>query len=292
MKKHPFLWGVISLFLMALLFFSFSKIVLKHYEEDGDKEKIAVVDIKGIITESDEVVLKLKKYGKDSSVKGIIVRINSPGGGVAPSQEIYSEILRLRQEKGKKVVASFSSLGASGGYYIASAANKIIANPGTITGSIGVIMPLSNIEEFLGKIGLKSDAVKSGKFKDMASPTHEMTTEERAILQASVDDVHNQFVEAIASGRNMEIEKVRGLADGRIYTGRQAMEVGLIDQLGGFEDAVNLLVDLAGIKGEPGILREKEERGLLYRLIKGDVESLWKESLSSYSSGFLYLWKL
>lgn len=293
MKKHPFFWGIFCLFSMALLFFFFSKIVVRHYGdgEDGGKEKIAVVDVNGIITESDEIVRKLKKYGKDSSIRGIIVRINSPGGGVAPSQEIYSEILRLRRDKGKRVVASFASLGASGGYYIASAADKIIANPGTITGSIGVIMPFSNMEDLLGKIGMKAGVVKSGKFKDLASPTREMTPEERDILQASVNDVHSQFIEAIAKGRGMEAEKVRALADGRIYTGRQALEAGLVDKLGGFEDAVDLLAELASMKGEPGIIREKEEKGLLFRLIKGDAESLLREGLFNHFSGFQYLWK-
>ncbi len=290
MRKHPFLWGTFSLFFMAFFFYAFSETFLGYLGESGSEEKIAVVEVKGIITESDDIVKKLKKYAKDPSIKGILVRINSPGGGVAPSQEIYSEILRART-RGKKVVASMASLGASGGYYIACAANKIIANPGTITGSIGVIMPFSNIEELLEKVGVKALVVKSGKFKNIGSPTHGMTKEERGILQAAVDDVHLQFIEAIAEGRNMEIERIKELADGRIYTGRQALEAGLIDKLGGFEDAVDLLVEMAGIREEPEIIREKEDKGFLYGLIRGNANSFLEEGFFKYFSGFQYIWK-
>ncbi len=278
---------------MALFFYSFSKNFLDYLEDrEGGGQKIAVVEVKGVINESDEIVEKLKKYGKDSSIKGILVRINSPGGGVAPSQEIYSEILRIRKETGKKVVASMASLGASGGYYIAVAANRIIANPGTITGSIGVIMPISNVEELLKKIGLKTDVVKSGEFKDSGSPNRQMTEEERKIFQASADDIHDQFMDAVSKGRKMKMERVRELADGRIYTGRQAYKVGLIDKLGGFEDAVDLLVEISGIKGEPKIVREKKEKGLLYRMIQGDTKSFLQENILNQFSGFQYLWKM
>lgn len=291
MKKHPFFWGIFFLFLLAFSFYGLSKRFVGHLKEEGDGEKIAVVEIEGIIAEPDDIVEELKKYGKDSTVKGILLRINSPGGGVAASQEIYSQVLRVRRESGKKVVASMSSLGASGGYYIACAANKIIANPGTITGSIGVIMPFSNMEELLGKIGLKTDVVKSGEYKDIGSPTRKMTEKEREILQSSIDDVYNQFLEAIVSGRNMDMGKIRELADGRIYTGRQALEAGLIDRLGGFEDAVDYLAEMAGIQGEPRIVREKEETGLLYRLFKGNAQSILGHSLLKPFSGFQYLWE-
>lgn len=292
MKKHPFLWGLFLLSFLSLFFYFLSGMFLKYTGKDGVSEKIAVVEVKGVIAESDDIVQKLKKYGNDSLVKGILVRINSPGGGVAASQEIYSEILRVRKKHGKKVLASMSSLGASGGYYIACAADKIVANPGTITGSIGVMMPFTNMEGLLGKIGVKTEIIKSGKFKDIGSPAREMTSAERGVLQASVDDVYSQFVEVIAKGRNLAEERVRELADGRIYTGRQAHEAGLIDKLGGYEDAMDLLVEMAGIQGEPKIIREKEDKGLLYRLLKGETKTFLNGGLFDYFSGFQYLWKL
>jgi len=289
MRKHPFLWGLFFLCFLALFFNAFSGVFADLI---GDhKEKIAVVEVKGIITESSKVVKRLKKYGRDNSVKGILLRINSPGGGVAPSQEIYSEVLRVRKKEGKPVVASLASLGASGGYYIACAADTIFANPGSITGSLGVLMPLSNIQALLKKLGLKAVIIKSGKFKDIGSPTHEMTGEERNILQASVDDVHDQFIEAVAAARKMPVNRVRTLADGRIYTGRQALKEGLVDRLGGFEDAMRLLAERAGIQGEPKIVYEKEERGLLYRLIRGNAESLVGKGFFQSFSGFQYLWQ-
>ena len=290
MKRHPFFWGTFILLLLTFSFYSLSHSLLDEWDgEDG--EKIAVVEVEGLISEPDDIVEELKKHGKDPSIKGVLLRINSPGGGVAASQEIYSQILRIRRENGKKVVASMSSLGASGGYYVACAADKIMANPGTITGSIGVIMPFSNIEALMGKIGLKADVIKSGEYKDIGSPTREMTSKEREILKASIDDVYGQFVEAISQGRNMDSEKIRTLADGRIYTGRQALEAGLIDRLGGFEDAVDFLVEIAGIQGEPVIIREEEEEGLLYRLVKGDAQSLLGRGILKPLSGFQYLWE-
>ncbi|HBX43111.1 MAG TPA: signal peptide peptidase SppA, partial [Deltaproteobacteria bacterium] len=183
-------------------------------------EKVAVLPITGMIIDSEDSIEQLKRFAKDDSVKAIVVRLNTPGGGVGPSQEIHEEIRKIR---GKKViVASMGSLAASGGYYIACAADKIYANPGTITGSIGVVMQFVNVKELIEKIGVKGFVVKSGDFKDIGSPVREMNPQERALLQSVIDNVHSQFVNAVAEGRGMEREEVRAIADGRIFSGEQA----------------------------------------------------------------------
>ncbi|MEC7641729.1 MAG: signal peptide peptidase SppA [Nitrospinota bacterium] len=256
-------------------------------------DKVGVVEVQGIITDSKEIVRQLNKYRKDSSVKGIILRINSPGGAVAPSQEIYNEILKIRDEK--KVIASMGSLAASGGYYIASAANHIVANPGTLTGSIGVIMASSNIQQLLGKIGVRSQVIKSGKFKDAGSPLRPMTPAERQLLQNVLDDVHQQFAEAVSKARNLPMEKVRELADGRIFTGRQALEFDLVDQLGGFEDCIDLLMQLMDMKIRPKVIQEKEPRRLLDWLLEGFSSTYISDKIYpyyGYTPNLQYIWYL
>lgn len=257
---------------------------------EGSGKKIGLVEVIGVILDSREVVRQLRQYDDDDSIKGIILRIDSPGGAVAPSQEIYDEVLKIRGG-GKKIVASMGSLGASGGYYIAAAADKIFASPGTLTGSIGVIMAFSNFEELMHKIGLRPEVVKSGKFKDTGSPTRSMSKEEREYLQAVVNDVHKQFVEAISVGRNMEIELARKLADGRIYTGRQAKELRLIDSLGGLEAAISSLAQMVGIIGRPTIIEEETKVPFLDWLLQGAISKEIKNTLSpSRFSIVQYLW--
>lgn len=219
----------------------------------------------------------LKKFRRDSSVRAILVRIDSPGGSVGPSQEIYREIMRTKQSK--PVVASLGSVAASGGYYIASAATRIVSNPGTITGSIGVIIYLPNLRELFGKIGYEMVTIKSGKFKDVGNPGREMTPEEREILQGSIDEAHGQFISDVASGRNLQEDKVRELADGRIIVGRLAQQLGLVDELGNFEDAVNAAASLGKIEGEPELLYDKKKRFSLMDILLGGEAS---EKLSSY----------
>ncbi len=216
-------------------------------------ERVAVLEVDGVILDAEEVVRQLKEHQENSAVKAVVIRINSPGGVVAPTQEIYDAINRLRGE-GKPVVASLGSVAASGGYYIASAADWIVASPGTLTGSIGVIMQLTNLEGLLKKVGLRYEVVKSGKYKDIGSFSRPMTGEERAILQTLMDDVYNQFVDAVAEGRQLDPKVVSALADGRIFSGRQAMELNLVDDLGGREEAIEAAANLAGISGKPKLL--------------------------------------
>ncbi|MBI5197532.1 MAG: signal peptide peptidase SppA, partial [Nitrospirae bacterium] len=220
-------------------------------------DKIAVVRIEGVILDSQQVLTELKEYRENPSVKAILLRIDSPGGAVAPSQEIYEEVKKIRDGNRKKVVASMGSVAASGGYYIASAAHKIVANPGTITGSIGVIMELANVSGLLKKVGVESVVIKSGKYKDVGSAFRAMTPEERTMIQGVMDDVHEQFIDAVSTGRRMDAGKVREIADGRVFSGKQAQKLGLVDELGNYEDAIQTASKLAGIRGEPRIIEKK-----------------------------------
>ena len=230
------------------------------------KNEIAIVNISGPISlnlqprkifayGSGDIVNKLRILGKKDSVKAIILRINSPGGSVAAVQEIYSEVMRLRQ-KGKIVITSMGDVAASGGYYVASACDKIVANPGSITGSIGVILQIGNIEELFKKIGVQTVVIKSGKFKDTGTMFRGITEDEKQIFQELINEAYNQFINAIVEGRKMEPDNVRKLADGRIFTGTQALKSGLIDKLGNDTDAINLAKELANISGEPKIITE------------------------------------
>jgi len=222
-------------------------------------DKIAIIEIEGVIDNSEEIVRQLKKYGDDNSVSAIVLRVNSPGGAVAPSQEIYSQLLKVR-ENGTYVVASLSSVAASGGYYIACAADTIIANPGTLTGSIGVIFSYFTFEGLMDKVGVKYEVVKAGELKDVGNYSREMTQPEREMLQAALDDVHNQFVLAVSVGRNLDIEQVEDLADGSIFTGNQAFELGLVDKIGGLEDAISLAGQMAGLGEDPRTVKEYQHR--------------------------------
>lgn len=229
--------------------------------------KVALVRIEGIILDSRDVIAELKDYSEDSSIKAVVLRINSPGGGVAPSQEIYEEIKKLKEKK--KVVVSMGSVAASGGYYIASPADLIVANSGTLTGSIGVIMEIPNFEGLMEKIGVKTQIIKSGKHKDIGSIFKSMTDEDRKILQSVLDDVHDQFIKAVSESRGMTYEDVKELADGRIFTGRKAKELGLVDELGNLEDAIKLAGELAGIKGKPRVVSKKKKFSL-WNIIRGN----------------------
>jgi len=292
--KKPFLKNLITLGAATIILFSIVWWISSFVVKDGggdltQRDKLALVRIEGVITESEDIVRQIKKYREDSSIKGIVLRIDSPGGAVGPSQEIYREVLKTTE--GKKVVASMGGLAASGGYYIACAANKVFANPGTITGSIGVIMAFSNFEELMKKLGLKTTVIKSGKFKDVGSPVRELTEEERKILQNVSDDIHGQFIEAVAKGRNLKIESVKELADGRIFSGRQAKESGLIDELGTLEDAISYATKLAGIKEKAKIVQERKEKNLLLRLFKEDFSSFMPSPLNTKFLGAQYIWQ-
>ena len=231
--------------------------------------KVALVEIEGVIVDSREITDEVERHLQNPTVRAFLIRINSPGGGVAASQEIYEELLKVRRVHGKPVVASMGSLAASGGYYVASAADRILANPGTITGSIGVIMQIPNVGELLQKIGIRAVVIKSGAYKDLASATRDLTPDERRILQSVLDDVHDQFIQAVAEGRKMERGRVEQLADGRIFSGRQAQELGLVDELGSLQDALTRAGALAGIPGPPTVIRIEKPRFSLLRFLTG-----------------------
>lgn len=231
-------------------------------------EKVALIRVSGVIIDSTAVIDELKEYSDDSSVKAVVVRVDSPGGAVGPSQEIYEEIIKLKEKK--KVVVSMGSVAASGGYYIAAPADSIVANAGTLTGSIGVIMEIPNVSGLMEKIGVKTNVVKSGKHKDIASVFKSMSPEEKSILQNVLDDVHDQFIQAVADSRGMDVKEIRKLADGRIFTGRMAKELGLVDELGNLQDAIMLAGKLTGIKGEPEVVTREDRFGFL-DLLRGKL---------------------
>ncbi len=270
-----------GLLIAALVIFVTAAVSLFFGEKDtgglslptgGDR--IGLIEIKGVILDSEKTVEDINRFRKSDRIRGILVRINSPGGGVAASQEIYEALKRVRAE-GKPVVASMSSVAASGGYYIACAADTIVANPGTTTGSIGVILSFFDYSGLFRKIGVHLNTVKSGKFKDAGSFGRPMTKEEREYFQKYVDDAFAQFVAAVAESRHMPREQVLKYADGRVFTGKQAQEIGLVDRLGTYDDAVELLAEMAGISGEPRVVRPpKRRRRTLFDLLFGDVEEM------------------
>ena len=224
----------------------------------SSEERIAVVRVEGVILDAQPTIGELKRYGENPLVKAVVIRIDSPGGGVVPSQEIHDAVKRIRDKHNKLVIASMGTVAASGGYYIAAATDRIVANPGTLTGSIGVIMELANVEGLMKKIGVESVVIKSGDHKDLGSPFRAMNGEDRHILQNVMDDVHSQFIEAVAAGRSLDIKEVRALADGRIFTGRQAKTAKLVDELGDLNDAIKLAADMGGIEGEPRVVEPRK----------------------------------
>ena len=263
-KRSVFLAASVLILILVVLLGSVAW--LSHLRGRGTGsmfgEKVGVVEIKGVIVDPQPSIEQLAEFRNDGSVKAVVVRIESPGGGVSPSQELYEEVRRTVRKK--PVVVSMGAVAASGGYYIASAAQKIYANPGSITGSIGVILQFTNFEELLKKIGFRMEVVKSGVYKDVGNPAREMTAEERAYLQAMIDNVHQQFIRDVARGRRMQVEQVQEVADGRIFTGEQAKELGLVDELGNLKDAIDAAAKMAAIEGEPKVVYpEKEKRSIL-----------------------------
>ena len=248
-------------------------------------ERIGVVEIEGVISESRQTMDDIIRFKEDPSIKGVIIRINSPGGSVGPTQEIYREVVKLKEKK--KVFVSMGSLCASGGYYVAAAGEKVYANPSSITGSIGVIMQSVILEDLMKKIGLKSNTIKAGDLKDAGSPFKEMTPEERAYLNEVVKNIHEQFIKDIADGRKMDLEKTRKLADGRVYTGLQAQDAGLVDAIGNFYDTVDSLKKELKIKGKPELVYTEKP----FSLSKWIFSSISKESFESFfPSPFKFLY--
>ena len=253
-----------SMLLISLVSISFDR---TETITSGSGEKLAVVELSGIIISSDDIVRQFKKYRENRSIKGIVLRVNSPGGGAVASQEMYQEVKKTR-DSGKPVVVSMGTLAASGGYYVSCGASKLVANPGTLTGSIGVISEFLQLQDALEKLGVGVKTIKSGKLKDAGSATRKMTVEDEKYFQALMDDVHQQFIRVVENERNLDHQKALLLADGRVFTGNQALEHGLIDTLGSFEDAVSIAAELAGIEGEPSLVRERQR------------ESFWKSVLN------------
>jgi protease IV len=256
-------------------------------------DRIQVVDIEGELLQSTPILEQLKRYEDSNSVKAILLNIDSPGGGVAVSQEIYAELRRLREKKDKTIVAYLSSTGASGAYYVACAANKIVANPGTIVGSIGVIAEWVSYAELLEWAKLKDIVFKTGEFKDTGSPTRPLTDNEKKYFQGLIDDMYVQFVEAVSSGRKLDLQEVRSMADGRVFTGRDAKERKLIDEIGNFQDAIDLTAKLSGISGKPRLLRLSRPRVTLLDVLTTDLSRLVPFNGQGMQSQikFQYLWK-
>ena len=285
MKKRPFLLAsliVAGIFVFfVLVVFTAGQFQAGSVVSVGDK--IGILEVEGAITDSRLLVEQIVDFRDRNNIKAVVVRIDSPGGGVGPSQEIYAELKQLAKEK--PLVVSMGAVAASGGYYLAVAGEHIFANPGTITGSIGVIMSFPNYQELMGKVGIQTEVVKSGRFKDTGSATREFTTADRKLLQEMIDDVHLQFVEAISVGRKISIERLQPYVDGRIFTGRKAKELGFIDEIGTFHDAVKYAAKAAGINDNSDLVYpEPEKINFIDRYLQSAVSRYLGVSLSSKKS--------
>ncbi len=299
-RSHTLLWILIgggAFFLFVLAVFSLVYLTLHAGSNQaaftGFGDRIGVVDLDGVILSPQPVVSQLKKFADDSSIKAIILHVNSPGGGVAASEEIYREVKRVREEKKKQVVVSIETVGASGAYYIASASNKIYADQGSIVGSIGVIAEWVNYGDLLKWAKLKSIVFKTGEFKDTGNPTRELTPAEQAYMQSLIDNMFGQFVHAVADGRGMKFDDVKAIANGKVWTGQQALSMKLIDNVGDFEAAVKDTAKAVGISGEPTLVRPEKDRRTLLDLMLGDVSKYLpdRERMLEQQVGFYYLWK-
>jgi protease IV len=300
-RSRTLLWVLIgggAFFLFVLAVFTLVYMTLHAGGNDSASltsfgDRIAVVDLDGVILSPQPVVGQLKKFGDDSSIKAIILHVNSPGGGVAASEEIYREVKRLRSEKKKKVVVSIETVGASGAYYVASASDKIFADQGSIVGSIGVIAEWMNYGDLLKWAKLKNVVIKTGEFKDTGNPARDLTPAEQAYMQSLIDNMFGQFIKAVADGRGLKYEDVKSFANGKVWTGEQAQEMKLIDSVGDFETAVADTAKSVGIKGEPTLVRPDKDRRTLMDLLMGDVSQYLpsREKMLEQQVGFYYLWK-
>ncbi|HEQ99716.1 MAG TPA: signal peptide peptidase SppA [candidate division Zixibacteria bacterium] len=257
----------------------------------GFGDRIAIVTIEGQILESESTVRQLREFAENGSVKGILLRINSPGGIVSPAQEIYDEVKRIREEYNKPVVVSMGSVAASGGYYIACSGDYVFANPGTLTGSIGVILQYPVLEELMGKIGVEHETIKSGDVKDVGSPFRQPTREDSVMLQAAINDIYSQFVDVVVKDRGLEHEEVIRIADGSIFTGNQALELGLVDALGSQEAAIEYLADLAGIEGDIKRIRPRVERQPSLWDLLGSLKQTYVETGLFSGPTLMYLYR-
>lgn len=296
-RRHPYLFFIlifatisasaVAIVVISILFV-FGARESGYDDLKAGGQKVGIIEIKGVIADSKVVIHHLKRFREDKSIKAIVLRIDSPGGGVGPSQEIFREVRKT--VKLKKVVTSMGAVAASGGYYIAAGTDGIVANPGTVTGSIGVIMGFTNFQELFRKIGLVPVVVKSVEYKDMGSPVRDMSDEERKIFQNLSANIHRQFVEAISEGRKLELSKVESIADGRIFSGEQAKEMELVDRLGNLEDAVEWAGKMAGIKGKiSSVYAPEKKTSLLKYFIESSVKELSDRYINNeFYAGYLY----
>ncbi|RJP80483.1 MAG: signal peptide peptidase SppA [Desulfobacteraceae bacterium] len=290
-RRHPYLFFMITMSITTFSFVVLISLIFKSGSKSStfvSGEKVGIVEITGVIIDSKSIIENIKTFREDDSVKAIVLRIDSPGGGVGPSQEIFHEVRKTAKQK--KVITSMGAVAASGGYYIAAGSNGIMANPGTITGSIGVIMGYTNFQEIFQKIGLIPVVIKSGEFKDMGSPVREMTTTEKKLLQGFVDQIHHQFVKDASKGRSMDLQEMMSLADGRIFTGEEAKGLGLVDRLGNLEDAIEWAGRLGGIKGKISrIYPEEKGIDLLKEMMGSSVRQIFENTFRSHiTSGYLF----
>lgn len=289
-------WGIFfSLLLAGLIFVGISFLFLakvitnsdRYYEQTGSGSgKIALVDLDFTIISSESIVRQLKKYSDDKSIKAIVLRINTPGGGVAASQEIYEAVKKTR-DGGKAVIISISSLGASGGYYVACGGTMIMADAGSLVGSIGVIIQLMNIKQLAEKIGIEETIIKSGELKDAGNPFRDLNEKDKQYFQEIVDDSYDQFLEVVSKERKMDKEKLREYANGRVFTGRQAKEIGLIDSLGTYEDAIRIAASMVGIEGQPAVIKERERTTLFQKLLDTFSNNELKSIKQEFKDEFL-----
>ena len=293
MKKSPFLLASLTI---GAIFLFFLLVIFAAGILRGDSvvmpvgNKLGILEVRGMILDSDSLIRQIDEFRRSTGIKAVVLRVDSPGGGVGPSQEIHAELVRLAQEK--PLIVSMGSVAASGGYYLAVAGERIFANQGTITGSIGVIMSFPDYQELMGKVGVKSQVVKSGRFKDVGSPTRTFTDADRELLQGMIDDVHAQFVEAVSAGRKIPQERLQPFVDGRIFTGRQALEAGLVDDIGTMQDAIKYAAKVTGLGDDPTLVYPEPERtALLDRLLQGTVSRYLGVTIRPrFSMGPQYLW--
>ena len=299
-RTRLWLWVLIgggAFFLFVLAVFTLVYVALRAGTPEAGihafGDKIGVVDLEGVIVDPNETVEQLRKFADDDSIKAIIIHVNSPGGGVAASEEIYRQVKRIRDEKKKYIVSSIQTVGASGAYYVSSATNKIYADSGSVVGSIGVIAEWVNYGDLMRWAKLKQEVLKVGEFKDTGDPTRELTPAERQYMQGLIDNMYGQFVSAVAEGRHAKVSEIKPIADGRVWTGQQALGMHLIDQIGDFRTAILDTAKSVKISGEPVLVHPERERKSLLDLLFGDV-SPWlpsKEKLLDQQIGFYYLWK-
>jgi protease-4 len=299
-RSRTLLWiliggGAFFLFVLAV----FTLVYLTLHAGTGEAgltsfgDRIGVVDLDGVILSPQPVVGQLKKFGDDSSIKAIILHVNSPGGGVAASEEIYREVKRIRAEKKKKIIVSIETVGASGAFYVSSACDKIYADKGSIVGSIGVIAEWVNYGDLLKWAKLKNVVIKTGEFKDTGNPARDLTPAEQAYMQSLIDNMFGQFIQAVADGRGMKYDDVKTIANGKVWTGEQAQSMKLIDNVGDFETVVADTAKMVNISGEPTLVRPEKDRRTLMDLLLGDVSQYipTREKMMEQEVGFYYLWK-